>query len=60
MGITKFMWIPVGLLENPDGEVAIHLHVASKARWDRIPTETCKHEEMPSLQELQQILSSST
>ena len=33
---TSFFWIPMGLLENIDAKVIIHICCASKAKWDNV------------------------
>ncbi|WP_422133974.1 GFA family protein [Endozoicomonas sp. ALD040] len=57
---TELVWVPVGLLEDPDGKVVIHLHTSSKAGWDVLPQGSCQHKTMPSLHELQSSLCKST
>lgn len=36
MNIGKYMWIPAGLLEgSTDSAIAAHIHLDSKASWER-------------------------
>lgn len=53
---TELVWIPVGLLDNPEGNVVIHLHSDSKAGWDELPAEAPLHKTMPSLDKLHRLL----
>jgi len=51
IGRTAFVWVPVGLLENPgELEVAMHLFTDSKAPWDPLPGAGVLHATMPSLE----------
>ncbi len=33
---THFIWIPMGLVENVDAKVVVHICCESKAKWDSI------------------------
>ncbi len=33
---TSFIWIPMGLVEDSDAKVVIHICCESKAKWDRV------------------------
>ncbi|MTJ83923.1 MAG: GFA family protein [Telmatospirillum sp.] len=46
----SLMWIPAGLLEDdPAIRVVAHLHVASRASWDRIPDDVAAFDTMPDI-----------
>ena len=50
-------WVPVGLLqESEEINLAAHLYVDSKARWDQISTEAQCFAEMPDSDTLEQLL----
>lgn len=48
--------VPVGSLDNPESiQVAVRLHLDSKARWDRI-SQSHNFESMPALDEILKLL----
>jgi hypothetical protein len=50
-------WVPAGLLESgPHIEVAAHLHVDSKADWDRISGSGIQFQQMPDFEQLLKVL----
>ena len=47
---TTHVWVPAGLLDDDvQLEIAMHLFVGSKARWDQVPSHGAHHETMPAL-----------
>ena len=54
---TERFWIPAGLLEDGNGlEIVAHLYTKFKAPWDKIPGTGSNFEEMPDMEEFQNIL----
>jgi hypothetical protein len=50
-------WVPVGLLEETDAlQVAAHVFVGSRARWDVIADNARQFEEMPDAETLARLL----
>ncbi|WNC69817.1 GFA family protein [Thalassotalea nanhaiensis] len=41
---SDFYWIPMGLLENVNAKVVMHIYCDSKAPWDVVP-DSCKQDE---------------
>ena len=57
VGATRYVWVPAGLLDEPtDLQIALHLHMSSKADWEPQPSAVAAHCEMPSLNEILNIL----
>lgn len=53
LGNARYFWVPAGLLDDDSQlEVAVHLHVASRAAWDPLAAPTVSHQTMPGLAEL--------
>ncbi|MEO6147005.1 MAG: GFA family protein [Sulfuriferula sp.] len=47
---TSYVWVPSGMLEASEKlEVAVHLHVGSKASWDTAPQSGTQYETMPDI-----------
>lgn len=54
IGSSHFIWIPIGLLDNPPENLApaLHLHMKSKAVWDSVNDSIPQFETMPTLDEI--------
>ena len=51
IGITQYIWVPVGLLNNPGQlEIAMHLFMDSRAEWEPTPNIGVLHASTPSLE----------
>lgn len=51
--INSLYWVPAGLLEpQTEGKVVAHLHVASKALWEVLPTTGIQYNGAPEFNEL--------
>jgi len=58
---TEYYWVPAGLLEDNIGlEVVAHICTSSKANWEEISTKGKQYDEMPNLDELNNVLQQKT
>ena len=52
-----YYWIPMGLLDSSaDSAIKLHLHLGSKADWDKGPLMGIQYDESPSLEHLLDLL----
>ena len=59
LGSTGKYWIPAGLLEGPvTSKVVLHLHLASKAPWQAMPSQGHQFDSMPDLSAIINLLGS--
>jgi hypothetical protein len=45
---TSFIWIPMGLVEDVDAKVVVHICCESKAQWDRVTGDVSTLDGMPA------------
>lgn len=57
LGDQRLFWIPAGLLDDSENlEIAAHLFVGSRARWDTPVKAGKQYREMPGLDDLIEVL----
>lgn len=54
--MEQYYWVPAGLLDAAAGQIAVHLHLGSKAHWEPVPNGGVQFAEAPELNALMQMV----